>query len=256
MRTTGLAGWWVVSDDRLRGAIENKAARLIERIAARPEFAVRGVEVAGGSAALRSEVERVVAVAPGASSLTMDVESIRQRVEALGPVKRASVQFDPQGTLRVAIVERIPVALFRKSSNDLVLIDEGGVEIGPSGPRADHPDLPVILGEGAEAHVGEVLALIDAAPEIIPRLRALIRVGQRRWDMVLDRDMLIKLPAEDAPEALSRIMALHYGEELLDRDLAVIDMRLPHRPAVRMKPEAAETYQIRKAVAVVGGEDT
>ena len=55
---------------------------------------------------------------------------------------------------------------------------------------------------------------------------------------------------------LSRVMALHYGEELLDRGLAVIDMRLPPRPALRMTPEAAETYQIRRAVAAIGGEDT
>ncbi len=74
--------------------------------------------------------------------------------------------------------------------------------------------------------------------------------------MVLDRDMLVKLPAEKSAEALKQIMALHYAQELLDRDLAVIDMRLPERPALRMNPEAAETYQIRRAVAAVGGEET
>jgi cell division protein FtsQ len=67
---------------------------------------------------------------------------------------------------------------------------------------------------------------------------------------------VIKLPQTGSIEALSRIMALHYGEELLDRDIAVIDMRLPDRPALRMMPEAAETYQIRKAVAALDGKDT
>lgn len=252
----GLAGWWVVSDDGMRGMIEGKVTRVVEKIATRPEFAVRGVVVTGGSTELRAQVERAVGVEPGTSSLMLDVDWIRRHLESLGPVKRAAVQFDPQGTLKIAIVERIPVVLFRRSNSELVLLDDGGVEIGPAGPRADYPDLPVILGEGAPAHVDEVLELVDAAPEIIPRLRALVRVGQRRWDIVLDRDMLIKLPAEGAAEALSRIMALHYGEVLLDRDLAVIDMRLPDRPAVRMMPEAAETYQIRKAVAAVGGEET
>ena len=101
-----------------------------------------------------------------------------------------------------------------------------------------------------------MIALLAGAPDIVPRLRAFVRVGERRWDLVLDRDMLIKLPETGSIEALSRIMALHYGEELLDRDIAVIDMRLPERPALRMKAEAAETYQIRRAVAALGGEDT
>ena len=252
----GLAGWWVVSDDDMRGAIEAKAATVVKKIATRPEFAVRGVVVTGGSPELRAQVERAVGIEPGTSSLMLDVDSIRRHLESLGPVKRAAVQFDPQGTLKIAIVERIPAVLFRKSNNELVLVDDRGVEIGPASARADYPELPVILGEGAEAHVIEVLELVDAAPEILPRLRAMVRVGKRRWDVVLDRDMLIKLPSDGAADALSRIMALHYGEELLDRDLAVIDMRLPDRPAVRMMPGAAETYQIRKAVAAVGGEET
>ncbi len=252
----GLIGWRVAADDQMRGAIEARVASVFERIAARPEFAVRGVAVSGGSTGLRIDVHAVIGVEPGTSSLTLDVDELRRRVEALGPVESAAVQFDPQGTLMVRVVERVPVVLYRNAENRLVIMDEGGVEIGPASIRANYRDLPVILGDGAPAHVSEVLSLIETAPEIGPRLRAFVRVGQRRWDMLLGRDMLIKLPAENSAEALSQIMALHYAQDILDRDLAVIDMRLPERPALRMSPEAAETYQIRRAVAAIGGEET
>ena len=251
-----LAGWRVAADDDWRGMIEARTADLIEQVVARPEFAVRGVAVAGGSDELRAQVRRTLNIQPGTSSLKLDIEKLRHRVEALGAVERATVQFDPQGILRVAVVERIAVVLFRNADKALLMLDKGGVQIDPVGPRANYPELPVILGEGAPHRVGEVLGLLAAAPEIVPRLRAFVRVGGRRWDIVLDRDMVIKLPQTGSIEALSRIMALHYGEELLDRDIAVIDMRLPDRPALRMKPEAANTYQIRKAVAAIGGEDT
>ncbi|HSF95975.1 MAG TPA: cell division protein FtsQ/DivIB [Thermohalobaculum sp.] len=252
----GLAGWSIAADDRLRGAAEAKVAGWIEAVAARPEFAVKGVEVTGGTDALNAEVRQVAGVAPGTSSLMLDVEDIRARVEALGAVERASVQFDPQGALRIAVVRRIEVALHRHADGRLVLIDKGGVEIGPAGARLDHPELPLLLGEGADRNVPEALALIASAADIVPRLRALVRVGARRWDLVLDRDMVIQLPPREPVRALSRVMALHYGEELLDRDLAVIDMRLPDRPALRMTPAGAETFQIRRAVSVIGGEKT
>ncbi len=251
-----VAGWRVVADDAMRGQIEAYVAALAERVAARPEFAVKGVVVTGGSAALNAEVKRTIGVIPGMSSLKLDVEELRLRIEALGAVKRATVQFDPQGILGVGVVERIPAALYRRPDGTLVLLDDGGVEIGPAGPRADHPSLPVLLGEGAAARVPEALELIAAASDILPRLRALVRVGERRWDFVLDRGMVIKLPQHGAVEALSRVMALHYGDELLDRGVAVVDMRVPERPALQMTPEAAETYQIRKAVALLGGKDT
>ena len=252
----GLAGWGVAANDRLRGAAEQKLEAVIAVVAARPEFAVKGVEVTGGTEELNTEVLVVAGVEPGMSSLTLGVEEIRRRVELLGAVEHAAVQFDPQGTLRIAVVQRIEAALYRRADGMLVLLDKRGVEIGPAGHRASHPGLPVLLGEGADAHVDEVLALLASAPDIVPRLRAFVRVGERRWDMVLERDMVLKLPPEQPVDALSRIMALHYGEELLDRDLAVIDLRLPDRPALRMTPQAAETYQIRKAVTAIGGEKT
>lgn len=251
-----IAGWRVAAHDAWRGAIVAEALALVDSFVTRPEFAVRGVAVTGGSPKLNAEVRRALAVRPGMSSLRLDVEALRRRAEALGPVERATVRFDSEGTLRVTITERMPAALYRRIDGVLVLIDRTGVEIGPAGPRASHPDLPLILGEGAPGHISEVLTLLAAAPELAPRLRAAIRVGERRWDLALDRDMLIRLPEDGSLDALARIMALHYGEELLDRDLAVIDMRVPDRPALRMTPEAAETYQIRKAVTAIGGKET
>ena len=251
-----IIGWRVAANDALRGMIETKVVTLVEQFAARPEFAVRGVTVVGGTSELHADVRLALGIQRGMSSLRFDVEELRHRVEALGAVERATVQFDPQGTLRVAVVERIAVVLYRRPDKVLVMLDHGGVEIGPAVHRADHPDLPVILGAGAQDRVGEVIALLAAAPDIVPRLRAFVRVGERRWDIVLDRDMVIKLPGDASIDALSMVMALHYGEELLDRDIGVIDMRLPDRPALRMQPGAAETYQIRKAVAALGGEDT
>jgi cell division protein FtsQ len=252
----GVVGWRVAAHDDWRGRIEAEIGALAHRIAARPEFAVRGVSVLGGGEDLQRQVRGALGIARGVSSLTLDVEALRHRVEALGAVKKATVQFDPQGTLRVSVVERIPEVLYRRPDNQLVMLDQGGVEVGSAGKRADHPELPVIVGAGAPEHVDEVIELLTAAPDLMPRLRAFVRVGERRWDIHLDRDMVIMLPAEGSVEALSRVMALQYGDELLDRDLAAIDMRLPQRPTLRMSAEAAETYQIRRAVTAIGGEDT
>ena len=251
-----IVGWRVAAHDGWRGMIEARIVSVVEQIAARPEFAVRGVSVFGGSDQLQADVRRALDIQPGMSSLKLDVEELRHRAEALGAVEKATVQFDPRGTLRIAVVERIAVVLFRHTGGELVMLDKGGVEIGPAGPRASHPLLPVIRGPGAPDQVGEVIALLGGAPGIVARLRAFVRVGERRWDLVLDHGMTIKLPQSGGAEALSRIMAQHYAEELLDRDIAVIDMRLPGRPTLRMKPEAAETHQIRRAVAALGGEDT
>lgn len=252
----GLIGWRLAADDQIRMAVEVRATQIAERFAARPEFAVKGVQVRGASAGLRDAVVETVALAPGTSSLKLDLEAIRRNVEALGPVKSARVRLDPHGLLKVGVTERVARALWRNEAGGLVLIDAEGVIIGVVGERGDRADLPLILGEGARGRTAEVLGLIEAAPSLLPRIRAFVRVGQRRWDVVLARDVIVMLPERDAEEALARVIGLHIGEDLLDRDLAAIDMRLEGRPTLRLTPGALELYRLHKVAAAEAGEDT
>ena len=252
-------GWRVVSQDQLRLAIQAEAHAWVESGMNRPEFAVRGVAVTGGTEELRAEVRQTLGPLKGVSSLKLDIDGLRARVEEIGAVAEATVQLDPTGRLQISVTERLPAVVWRRADGTLGLLDHSGAEIGPLAHRAMAAELPLLLGTGAEDHVGEALALMDVAPSMVPRLRGFVRVGERRWDVVLTGpagDLVIMLPEEDAAKALAGVMALHYGEELLDRHLAAIDLRLRERPALRMAPEAAETLILQRAIAEVVGEDT
>ena len=229
---------------------------IVSALSARPEFAVRGFHVNGASAPLERAIGAVVELPPGASSLTLDVAAVQAGIAELGAVRSVRVKLGSDGILRIAVDERIAEALWRDAEGTLHLVDRDGVAIGPAGPRADRPALPVVLGEGAPAAMAEALALFRAQPDLRPRLRAFVRMGERRWNMVLDRGLTIMLPEEGAEPALARVMALHYGEELLDRDLAVIDMRLGDRPTLRMTPRALETFRLRDAAGDDPGRRT
>jgi cell division protein FtsQ len=122
--------------------------------------------------------------------------------------------------------------------------------------RISYPDLPLLLGTGAPEAAAEGLRLLDAAPGLRPRLRALVRVGERRWDIVLDGDMTVMLPAENPLGALRGVMALDESLGLLSRDLVAVDLRVRERPVLRIAPGAAEDMVLRRAVGMAVGEDT
>ena len=244
--------------------VDDRREAVVAALSSRPEFAVRGFRVTGASPALEQAIAAVVELPPGASSLTLDVAAVQARVAELGAVRSARVKLGSDGTLRIAIDERIAEALWRPGhgegggdgQGELRLVDREGVAIGPAGPRALHPDLPVVIGVGAPEAIAEALALFRTVPDLRPRLRAFVRVGERRWNVALDRGLTILLPEEGAEPALARVMALHYGEELLDRDLAVIDMRLGARPTLRMTPRALEALRLIDAAGDDPGRRT
>jgi cell division protein FtsQ len=139
----------------------------------------------------------------------------------------------------VRVAERVPALLWR-GPEGLVMLDATGHRVAPLASRLDRPDLPVIAGEGAEAAVPEALALIEAAAPVAPRLRGLVRMGERRWDVVLDNGQRILLPEIDGLRALERVMALAEAEDMLERDVSVIDMRYGARPTLRLSPRALD----------------
>jgi cell division protein FtsQ len=84
-------------------------------------------------------------------------------------------------------------------------------------------------------------------------VRGLVRVGERRWDLVLDRGQRIMLPAERPRRALDRVLAMDGAQDLLARDVTAVDMRLAGRPTLRLAPAAMEEmHRIRR---IEWGED-
>jgi len=251
-----LAG--VLAASTLASTLELRARTLAaieglrEAIVDRPQFTITGIDIPDVSTDLAEAIREAALVAPPVSSLEVNVAAVRDRIEALDAVERARVRALASGVLEVRAIERVPVVVWRSAAG-LDLLDATGVRVAEVDSRLRRPDLPLIAGEGAEAHVPEALALIDIAAPVAARIRGLVRMGERRWDLVLDRDQAIRLPAADPLGALARAMALHAGEGLLDRDLAVVDLRDPHRPTLRLNDHArAELARLR---GLIEGED-
>ena len=204
----------------------------------RPEFMITEMVIDGADDAIAKDVVRVLPIDFPVSSFDLDLEEMRATVAALNAVDAAQVRVGEGGALVVEITPRVPVALWRDRQT-LKLLDAEGVFAGVVEARTDRLDLPLIAGDGARAHIDEALELFRAAEPIAPRLRGLVRMGERRWDLVLDRNQRVLLPETGARAAIDRVIALTEAKDLLERDVVVVDMRNPNRPTVRLNNEAA-----------------
>ncbi|WP_299611982.1 cell division protein FtsQ/DivIB [uncultured Tateyamaria sp.] len=236
----GTASWWL-SDPDTQAAIQATVAEARASIEERPEFMVNLMAIDGADAELSENIRTAVPLHFPISSFDLDPAAIRATVLEMPPVKEASVRIRPGGVLQVDITPRVPVAIWRRPEG-LTLIDDGGALVRPIARRGLRTDLPVIAGDGADKHVDEAMALIDAGAPLGDRLRGLVRLGDRRWDVVLDRNQRIMLPTEGAVQALERVIALDGVDEVLKRDIARIDLRLPDRPTVRMTEHSTEEW--------------
>ncbi|HPD94023.1 MAG TPA: cell division protein FtsQ/DivIB [Pararhodobacter sp.] len=232
----GLAGGWLAREDN-RAALGGVVDQAQDWIKQQPMFQVTAIDVQSRSPEVAEGVARILGVTFPVSTWDLDLAHLRQTAEALDAVERAWLQVRSGGVLEVRIEERVPVMIWRNGVG-LDLVDATGHRVARLATRAARPDLPLIAGEGAPDEIAEARLLWAAAGPLHPRLRGLVRVGQRRWDMVLDRGQRILLPAEGALGALERVVALDSAQQLLSRDVVAVDMRNPARPTLRLTADA------------------
>ena len=237
-----MAGGLWLADDGNRGMLTAGIANIRASFEERPEFMVNLLAIEGASPILADAIRDRLALSLPVSSFALDLAAIRAEVERFDAVLGAELRIVPGGVLTLSVTERVPAALWR-GPEGLFLVDAGGHRIGAAAHRGVRPDLPLVAGEGAPAAMAEALAIVDAAGPITPRVIGLVRVGERRWDVVLDRDQRLMLPAADPVRALDRLLALDAAQGLLSRDIVAVDLRLPHRPTVRLSPEAAQALR-------------
>lgn len=247
-----VVAWWASDEGRRQDAAE-RVAELKRQIEERPEFMVRMMAVERASDAVAAEVRAVLPLDFPVSSFDLDLDALRARVEEIDAVRVASVRVRQGGVLEVEIEERVPVAVWR-TQETLDLLDETGHRVAALAVRSDRPDLPLIAGPGADAAVAEALSLLAVAEPLHDRMRGLVRMGERRWDMVLDRDVRIMLPERNSVASLEKVIALDQAQDLLARDIAAVDFRNPKRPVIRLTPSAIDA--IYDTYGTSAGEQT
>ncbi|MEO6432543.1 MAG: cell division protein FtsQ/DivIB [Sphingomicrobium sp.] len=231
--------------------IPAKAQRAAGSAIGRAGFNVNGYEIVGIANLNRKLVDTVVtdelrraadeAAAGKAPQTLVNIGTIRQRLLAFGWVKDARISRRLPDNLVIDIVERRPSALWQ-NDRGLTLIDEEGVVLDTV-RVGNMPDLPLLIGAGANKHEAELRRLMDTVPSLGPQLTSATWVGGRRWNLAFQSGEVVALPegVDAARVALAKFAKLDKSSGLLGRGIVRFDMRDPKQMVVRLSkvPEPA-----------------
>jgi cell division protein FtsQ len=230
--------------------IPAKAERAAGAAVGEAGFKVSGYQITGINRMNRALIDAVVTdelrrVADEAGSskapqALVDVGEIRRRLLAYGWVKDARVSHRLPDTLVIDIVERTPAALWQ-SEGRLALIDSEGVVLDRV-PVDKMPDLPLLIGPGANVQEQQLDRLIAAVPTLKPQLASATWIGGRRWDLNFQSGEVVALPeSEDAAKSALMKFARNDRESgLLGRGYIRFDLRIPGRMTVQLRRTPGE----------------
>ena len=218
-----VAASWLGVPGMIGGAVAEGASRA--------GFRVEQIEITGLHRMDRMSVYAVALDQKSTAMTQLDLEAVRQKLLRYGWIQDAHVSRRLPDTLLIDIVERTPAAVWQ-DNGQLTLIDRDGVLLEPVKKEA-MPELPLVIGPGADREEPEYQALLDAAPALRPRIKAATWIGNRRWDLTFDSGETLALPEEDARSALVSFAEMNTGRPLLGKGWLRFDLRDPAKLVAR-----------------------
>lgn len=231
----GAASLWVSLGREQRTALAGPSLlQLMDHALIEAGLGLDQVDVSGHRFTSDADILDAVDLPNVRSLAAVDSNAVRRRIERLPWVATASVYRVFPGTLRVAVSERSPFAVWDQSAA-AVLIDASGRSLGTIA-NSTKTNLPRVAGDDAPEDAARLLALIAAIPELNAKLDVAERVASRRWRLRLTNGATIELPAEADAAALAMLIEERPGGRLLDINATTIDLSVPRWVSVRGLP--------------------
>ena len=226
----------VIND--VTNAISTKAAD-VTRFAG---LAVRKVEVVSSQGSQMSdaqiaEAEAIAGVISEEIMFAINPKEIHDRVMVLPWVEGVTVRRLWPSTIQILVKPRAANALWQ-NNNQLHFIDASGKDLGIADPKKVK-NLPMVIGHNAHIAAPEAFKALSTRRQIANRTFALVRVGDRRWNIRLRSGGEVLLPEKGFETALDNLETLQTQYRILDRSFTRLDVRRPGFLLIRKGAEVA-----------------
>lgn len=181
---------------------------------------VKRVIIIGASPTVEKLIKANLGIKTGDSIFRVSTTNMLNNLSKIGWIKEAIIHKILPNIIKLEIKERIPIAVYH-ANKKYTLIDETGVLITNT---EINPGLPLISGADANLYVNSMLMVLKNYPKL--KVKSLVFVQKRRWNLILENNVTIKLPDKDVKNALQTLSIATKQKNIIDA-VTAIDMRIP-----------------------------
>jgi len=192
-------------------------------------FTIRNIHIRGGQRTPAATIAAALDLKPEQSIFAADLAAARARLMGLDWVASADVVRRYPDSISVAIVEKRPFALWQIPPNasgtaPIAVVERNGRVITTQGVE-QFARLPKLVGAGAPQASAELVDVVQNHRAVSARIAYFERVSQRRWNLILNDGVIVKLPEQNWRHEIDALEHLIIDKGVLEKDVAEIDLR-------------------------------
>jgi cell division protein FtsQ len=188
-------------------------------------FGISDIHISGYRRTPYQSVIAALGMQPGQSIFAADLGAARERLSRLPWVASADVMRRYPDSIFVTLVEKRPFALWQSPQGVVVVERDGRIITGQDVEKFAR--LPKLVGAGAPGTAADLIDAVQAYRAVAARVAAYQRQSRRRWNLILDDGVVVKLPETGWRKQLGALERLIVDAGILERDVTEIDLRSP-----------------------------
>jgi cell division protein FtsQ len=203
----------------------------VDAIVADAGFGISEIHLAGNGRVPPETILAALGMSPGESIFAAKLAQARNRIMALDWVASADVVRRYPDSIFVTVVEKRPFALWQSPAlgngkGGVAIVERAGGVITTQGVEK-FARLPKLVGVGAPAAAADLVDAVMTHRAAAARVAAYEYVSQRRWNLILNDGVVVKLPEINWRKELDSLEHLIVDAGILERDVTEIDLRSP-----------------------------
>ena len=194
---------------------------------------LKQIDISGNNLLSKQFILKLTELRVGEKLYVISACDIRERLLKLDEIKDVSINVNYSGTIKIVIFERKPFAIWW-NKNAPWLIDDEGNKILKIKDVDIYKNLIIIFGQNFNTKLKKFLDLLRPF-SLYKKIKSLHYIGNRRWDVYTEDNIVIKLPENNVDNAIKKnekiLKSLKYQDKV-----DIIDLRLyPEKLFLRFK---------------------
>ena len=219
-------------------ALTGETRDVTQAVTSAAGFAINNVKVSGNAETSEIDILEKIGLDGTTSLMALDAAATRDALKTLPWILDAEVRKVYPDTIEIKLKEKVAFGIWQHG-RALSLIEKSGKVIATLRDNK-FAHLPLFVGQNAAAGAEEIMRDFDQWPDVKARVKAFMRVAGRRWNVQLDSGIVIKLPEHGMDRAMAELRQFNREQQVLERDILAVDLRLEDRTTVQLTPDAVE----------------
>ena len=214
--------------------LANYSYNLIQKYSNIYDYNFSKIEVSKLEYFNRKEIEKYFDQFKGKSIFLIPINKLSKNIQEIKWIKNVNIKSDYKNTLNVVLLEEIPLGIY-DNNNQKVLFSNNLVILDIISNNKDYSKLITFYGQNSINNSLKINSHIEKS-FLKGNVDSVEFIKNRRWNLKLQNNILLKLPENNINEAINNYKKLYESFSNQDlKDIQSIDLRIQNQAIIKYK---------------------